>query len=48
MIQARIEVSLSEIVELPIISPKISKPNTKKKRLSILTTTAIKDQLEEK
>ena len=42
------EVSLSEIVELPIISPKISKRNTQKKRLSILTSTTIKDQLEEK
>lgn len=41
-------VSLSEIVELPIISPKISKRNIRKKRSTILTSTPIKDQLEEK
>ena len=41
------EVSLCEIVDLPIIPPKISKRNTKKKRLYILTSTPIKDQLEE-
>lgn len=41
-------VSLSEIVELPIISPKISKRNIRKKRSIILTSTLIKDQLVEK
>ncbi|CAH2218130.1 jg1082 [Pararge aegeria aegeria] len=41
-------VSLSEIVELPIIRPKITKRKIRKKKSTILTSTLIKDQLEEK
>lgn len=41
-------VPLSEIVELPIIPPKISKCNIRKKISTVLTSTTIKDQLEEK
>lgn len=41
-------VSLSDIVELPIISPKISKRNIRKRKSTILTSTPIKGQLEEK
>jgi len=48
MIQACINFPYLRSFELPIISPKISKRNTKKKILSILTSTSIKDQLEEK
>jgi hypothetical protein len=39
---------MSEIVELPIVPPKISKRNIRKKRSSIVTNTAIKDWSEEK
>ncbi|KAF2906159.1 hypothetical protein ILUMI_00017 [Ignelater luminosus] len=41
-------VSLSEIVELPIIPPKTSKRNIRKRKSIILTSTPVKDQLEEK
>jgi hypothetical protein len=41
-------VSLSEIVELPIITIIISKRNIRKKRSTIITSTPIKDQLDKK
>ncbi|KAF2880427.1 hypothetical protein ILUMI_25761 [Ignelater luminosus] len=41
-------VSLSEIVELPIIPPKTSKRNIRKRKSIILTSTPVKNQLEEK
>ncbi|KAK0074048.1 hypothetical protein PV325_008841 [Microctonus aethiopoides] len=41
-------VLLSETVELPIIPPKISQRNIRKKISTILTSTPMKDQLEEK
>ncbi|XP_030037459.2 uncharacterized protein LOC115452978 [Manduca sexta] len=42
------QVSLSDIVELPVMSPKIYKRNIRKKKSIILTSTPIKDRLEEK
>lgn len=41
-------VSLSEMIELPIIPKKISKRISRKKRSTIITSTPIKDQLVEK
>ncbi|CAG9575554.1 unnamed protein product [Danaus chrysippus] len=41
-------VSLSDIVEWPIIPRKISKRNIRKRKSTILTSTPIKGQLEEK
>ncbi|KAL3284255.1 hypothetical protein HHI36_018417 [Cryptolaemus montrouzieri] len=43
-----LEVHLSDIVELPVIPPKVSKRNIRKIKSTILTSTPIKKQLEEK
>ncbi|CAK1553158.1 unnamed protein product, partial [Leptosia nina] len=42
------EVHLSDIIELPVIPPKVSKRNIRKRKSTILTSTPIKEQLEEK
>ncbi|KAL3268944.1 hypothetical protein HHI36_008030 [Cryptolaemus montrouzieri] len=41
------EIHLSDIVELLVIHPKVSKRNIRKRKSTFLTSTPIKDQLEE-
>ncbi|KAK9871876.1 hypothetical protein WA026_015125 [Henosepilachna vigintioctopunctata] len=45
---SRHEVYLFDIVELPVIPPKVSKRNIRKRKSTILTSIPIKEQLEEK